>query len=181
MKKKRKLDRAGLQPGSGDAAEQEHPRKPGAQPGNHRAREQHANNAHPGGTGRQDNDASTDKLRNPGAQLGNHNALKHGFYSAIFKENERRLLAQVPLTDLSTEIELIRITNRRFLEALAASKGDLDFDTQLTALRAVNLSAHSIASLLRAHSLSSLHSGDLDAAMNGLDHHLPAEEPPPDP
>jgi hypothetical protein len=72
----------------------------------------------------------------------------------VFKESERRLLDQIPLTDLSAEIELIRVTNKRFLEALVASKDELDFDTQLTALRAVNLSAHSIATLLRAHALA---------------------------
>jgi hypothetical protein len=63
------------------------------------------------------------------------------------------MLADLPLTDLSAEINLIRITNPRFLQALKASKGELDLQTQLTALRAVNLSAHSIATLLRARAL----------------------------
>ena len=92
--------------------------------------------------------------KRPGAQPGNHNAVKHGYYSSIFKATERRLLEQLPLTDLSAEIELIRVTNKRFLQALSARKDDLDFETQLTALRAVNLSAHSIATLLRAHALT---------------------------
>lgn len=90
------------------------------------------------------------KNRKRGGQPHNTNAYVHGVYSALFKESERRLLDQVPLTDLSAEIELIRVTNARFLEALAASKGALDFESQLAALRAVNLSAHSIATLLRA-------------------------------
>jgi hypothetical protein len=81
----------------------------------------------------------------------------------VFKEGERRLLDQIPLTDLSAEIELIRVTNKRFLEALVASKGELDFDTQLTALRAVNLSAHSIATLLRAHALTAAIKRDADS------------------
>ena len=94
------------------------------------------------------------RAKGRGGQPGNHNAVKHGYYSSIFKATERRLLDQLPLTDLSAEIELIRVTNKRFLQALSASKDDLDFETQLTALRAVNLSAHSIATLLRAHALT---------------------------
>jgi hypothetical protein len=97
---------------------------------------------------------AADPIAKPGGQPGNHNALKHGFYSSLFKDAERRLLAELPVTDLSAEIELIRVTNSRFLKALQASRGSLDFDTQLTALRAVNLSAHSIASLLRAQALT---------------------------
>jgi hypothetical protein len=104
-----------------------------------------------------------------------HNALTHGYYSSIFRATERRLLDQIPLTDLSAEIELIRVTNKRFLQALAASKGDLDFETQLTALRAVNLSAHSIATLLRAHALTAAFNRDAAEALRDLDD-LPPEE-----
>ena len=89
-----------------------------------------------------------------GAQPGNRNAYRHGFYSALFKEAERKLLDQVSTTDLSAEIELIRVANARFLQALAASRAPLDFESQLAALRAVNLSAHSIASLLRAQAFN---------------------------
>jgi len=84
-----------------------------------------------------------------GAQPQNQNARKHGFYSALFKARERALLDQIPAADLSAEIELIRLANVRFLEALQASKSTLDYDACLTALRAVNLSAHSTAMLLR--------------------------------
>ena len=91
-----------------------------------------------------------------GAQPGNINAFTHGFYSSVFKAKERLLLSQLPTTDLAGEIELIRVTNYRFLEALNATHGPLDFETQLSALRAVNLSAHSIATLLRAHALGAM-------------------------
>ncbi len=94
--------------------------------------------------------------RNRGGQPGNVNAMTHGFYSSNFKNAERELLAEIPLDDLSAEIELLRVTNKRFLDALVASRNELDFETQLTALRAVNLSAHSIATLLRAHALGAL-------------------------
>jgi hypothetical protein len=86
----------------------------------------------------------------PGAPRGNKNAYKHGFYSAAFKAEERRLLEQVPVTDLAAEIELVRVTSYRFVQALNALKQPLDIETQLAALRAVNLSAQSIVSLLRA-------------------------------
>ena len=116
------------------------------------------------------------RARRPGAQPGNHNALRHGYYSSFFKESERRLLDQFPLTDLSAEIELIRVSNQRFLQALAASKGDLDFETQLTALRAVNLSAHSIATLLRAHALTAAVNRDAADALRGLESFPPEDD-----
>jgi hypothetical protein len=106
--------------------------------------------------------------RNRGGQPGNRNALKHGFYSAVFKAHERRMLEHIPLTDLSAEIDLIRVTNHRFLQALKASKGDLDLQTQLTALRAVNLSAHSIATLLRAHALTAALDEETAEALRNL-------------
>ena len=110
-----------------------------------------------------------------GGQPGNHNAVKHGYYSSVFRQAERRLLEQVPLTDLSAEIELIRVTSKRFLQALAASKNDLDFETQLTALRAVNLSAQSIATLLRAHALTAALDRDAEDLLGDLED-LPDEE-----
>ncbi len=98
--------------------------------------------------------------RKPGAQPGNHNALKHGFYSSAFTQHERRLLTQLPNIDLAGEIELIRIANRRFLHALQEDGLPLDVDSQLAALRAVNLSAQSITGLLRAQALLSLTASD---------------------
>ena len=106
--------------------------------------------------------------RSRGGQPGNHNAVKHGFYSSVFKARERSMLLDLPLTDLSAEIDLIRITNRRFLQALKASKGDLDLQTQLTALRAVNLSAQSIATLLRAHALTAALDEETAEALRNL-------------
>lgn len=84
-----------------------------------------------------------------GAPVGNSNARKHGFYSAAFKTVEARLRSEVPAYDLSAEIELIRVTTLRLLQAMSESSESKDLATQLTVLRALNLSAHSIASLLR--------------------------------
>jgi hypothetical protein len=107
--------------------------------------------------------------RKRGAQPNNRNAIKHGFYSTIFKQRERRLLDQLPAADLSAEIELIRVTNVRFLEALEASRGTLDYEANLTALRAVNLSAQSIAMLLRAQALVGSPGGDMTEVLKRLE------------
>jgi hypothetical protein len=94
--------------------------------------------------------------RKRGAPHGNHNALKHGFYSAAFKEHERRALSQLSPTDLSSEVDAVRIALYRFLEALTHSPVPLDVHTQLSALRAVNLSAQSITGLIHAEALLAL-------------------------
>lgn len=91
-----------------------------------------------------------------GAPRGNRNALKHGLYSAAYRADERRRLSSIPSDDsLHEEINVIRIAMYRFLKALRASSDSLDVTTQLAALRAINLSARSITSLLRAQSFAS--------------------------
>ncbi len=102
-----------------------------------------------------------------GAPRGNRNALKHGFYSAAFKDRERRLLSQPSAVDLSTEIELLRVVNYRFLQGLLACSDQLDAKTRLAAIRAVNLSVLSIKRLLNARSLIALTSSDDSFALDG--------------
>ncbi len=102
-----------------------------------------------------------------GAPLGNHNAYKHGFYSAAFKAAEQRLLVEIPPADLTAEIQVIRVNSLRFLQAINAASQPLDFATQLSALRAPNLSAHSITSLLRAQVLNAA-ARDYAAELDGL-------------
>lgn len=92
--------------------------------------------------------------RKRGAPLGNQNAIKHGFYSVGFKAAERRLLDELPQADLAAELELIRVTTLRFLQSLNAQSDDIDLRTQISALRAVNLSAHSVVSLLRTQAIT---------------------------
>jgi hypothetical protein len=104
-----------------------------------------------------------------GGQPKNQNALKHGFYSTLFKDRERYLLEQMQPADLSAEIELIRVTSARFLESLAASRDPGDFEANLTALRLVNLSAQSIAMLLRVQALSGSLRKDMDEALKTLE------------
>ena len=84
-----------------------------------------------------------------GAPRGNKNALKHGFYSSAFTARERRLLQGLPAADFSAEIELIRVANLHLIQSLVASPHQVDIETQLSTLRAIALSTHSIASLVR--------------------------------
>lgn len=84
-----------------------------------------------------------------GAPLGNKNAYKHGFYSAAFKAAEERMLSELPAHDLTAEIELIRVGTLRLLLALDSAGNPADIATQMISLRILNLSAHSITSLMR--------------------------------
>jgi hypothetical protein len=119
--------------------------------------------------------------RQRGGQPGNHNALKHGFYSGLIRPRERQLLDQLPAADLAAEIELIHITTARFLEALQASKGTLDYEANLTALRLVNLSAQSIAALLRVQAFTASASLEAAEVFQSLERLASREPAPPSP
>ena len=56
--------------------------------------------------------------RTRGAQPGNRNALKHGFYTPRFHQQERKALEQLPISDLQEEIKLLRAFLRRYLQEL---------------------------------------------------------------
>jgi hypothetical protein len=116
--------------------------------------------------------------RRRGAPVGNQNAQTHGFYSVAFKASERGLLAQMPSADLSAEIELMRVTNLRFLQALNSAPQPLDLPMQLSALRAVTLSAHSIARLLRAQLLTAQARVDRQELLDSLEDTEPPESTP---
>ncbi|MBI5840931.1 MAG: hypothetical protein HZB19_12595 [Chloroflexi bacterium] len=87
--------------------------------------------------------------RKRGAQLGNRNAFKHGFYSDQFKQAERINLSQVQNTDLTNEIELLRVQIRRYLEAETVALNQIDYETRLQALRTVSLATESLTRLIR--------------------------------
>ncbi len=106
--------------------------------------------------------------RKRGAQPENKNALRHGFYSSAFKARELQFLDKMPLTDLSAEIELIRVMNSRYLEAVKAGSQPTDPEAQLSALRAVTLSANAITSLLRIQALTAAMDEEEDALRDQL-------------
>ncbi len=105
--------------------------------------------------------------RKRGAQPGNNNALQHGLYSAAFKAEENRLLGESSATDLTPEIELIRVMNTRFLESLQTNQ-PLDLETRLSALRVVSLSSQAIMGLIRLQSQRIVANKEMDDIMRQI-------------
>lgn len=83
-----------------------------------------------------------------GAPKGNLNALKHGFYSRLFRESENELPNDQ--ASLEHEITLLRVMIRRTM-LLADGIDDLKEATR--ALDALGAAASRLASLLRAQKI----------------------------
>jgi len=88
-----------------------------------------------------------------GGQLCNHNAFKHGFYSDQFKQTERTRLSQISNTELTNEIEVMRVQIHRYLAAETVALDQIDYETRLQALRTVSLAAESLTRLIRTQVL----------------------------
>jgi hypothetical protein len=87
-------------------------------------------------------------MANPrGAPKGNLNALKHGFYSRLFRGSESSELEDDQLVSLENEITLLRVMMRRTME-LADGIDDLRETTRV--LDALGAAAGRLANLLRA-------------------------------
>jgi hypothetical protein len=84
-----------------------------------------------------------------GGQPGNRNAYKHGFYSKYFTSSKRRALSDIPVTDLTDQIRLMRVQADRFMQAYTASLDEMGYEERLVALRAITLVVGRIASLER--------------------------------
>src|SRR5688572_17763585 len=89
--------------------------------------------------------------RKRGGQVGNRNAFKHGFYSELFKQAERENLSKIQNTDLSNEIDMLRVQLHRYLESEADVLNEINYETRLQALRTVSLAAESLTRLIRTH------------------------------
>jgi hypothetical protein len=87
--------------------------------------------------------------RKRGGQLNNKNAFKHGFYSKHFREFENTALDEIEPTDLTGEIDLMRVNIERFMEAYTSAQDDLDYEKRLAVLRAITIATGRIASLGR--------------------------------
>ena len=92
--------------------------------------------------------------RKRGGQPRNKNAYKHGFYSKYFNSSERKALSDIPITDITDHIRLLRVQVDRFMQAYTTSLDKLDYEERLEGLRAVTLAIGRIASLERIQSLS---------------------------
>ena len=84
-----------------------------------------------------------------GGQPRNKNAFKHGFYSKYFNAFESRALSDLPLTDMTGEIGLLRVNVDRFMQAYTASLNELDYENRLAGHRAVTLAVGRIAAMQR--------------------------------
>ena len=84
-----------------------------------------------------------------GGQPNNKNAYKHGFYSKYFSAFESRALSDLPLTDMTGEIGLLRVNVDRFMQAYTASLDELDYENRLAGLRAITLAVGRIAAMQR--------------------------------
>ncbi len=113
--------------------------------------------------------------RKRGAPFGNQNAHKHGFYSAAFRQNEQRVLADSNPTDLADEISLVRVAIARCLEALESNSQERDIETELAILRTINLGALSINSLVRTGLMLARGFGSLPAGLMPPDSSDPHE------
>ena len=87
-----------------------------------------------------------------GGQPNNKNAYKHGFYSKYFSAFEGKALSEIPVTDTTDQIGLMRVQIDRFMQVYTTSLEELDFEERLAALRAVTLAVGRIASLERIQS-----------------------------
>jgi len=90
-----------------------------------------------------------------GGQPNNKNAYKHGFYSKHFNQFESKALSEIPLTNVTDVIDLMRVSTGRFMEAYTISLEELDFESRLTALRTISMAAGRIASLVRIQASAS--------------------------
>jgi hypothetical protein len=87
-----------------------------------------------------------------GGQPKNKNAYKHGFYSKYFTDFESKALSDLPLTDVSNELGLMRVQIDRFMKVYTGSLEELDYEERLAALRIITLAVGRIASLERIQS-----------------------------
>jgi hypothetical protein len=84
-----------------------------------------------------------------GATKGNQNALKHGFYSRRFKQQDIRNLDELSesqLPSLSSELALLRVALSRTFEQAEAGGEEADWSVYLAD---IGLAATRVASLLR--------------------------------
>jgi hypothetical protein len=103
-----------------------------------------------------------------GGQPNNKNAFNHGFYSSAFKAKENRLLNESSVTDVSAEIELLRVMNIRYLESIKDSSHQLDPEKRLADLRAFTLSSRALSSLIRIQRIRTIEDTEADEILEGF-------------
>jgi threonine dehydrogenase-like Zn-dependent dehydrogenase len=88
--------------------------------------------------------------RKRGGQPGNLNALKHGFYSRQFRDQENLDLEAILAEGLDDEIAMLRVAMRRYFEVAA---GIDDIEVLANTVGIMGMAATRLASLLRVRKL----------------------------
>jgi len=103
------------------------------------------------------------KSRRRGAPPGNLNALKHGFYSHLFRKIELGDLQALPMEGLEDEIGMLRVLIRRVME-LAQDVQDLDQALRL--LSTLSLATANLSRLVKTQHLLSTSFSEFDATVD---------------
>ena len=103
--------------------------------------------------------------RRRGAPRGNLNALKHGFYSHLFRKIELGDLQALPLDGLQDEIGMLRVLIRRVME-LAQDVQDLDQALRL--LNTLSLATANLSRLVKTQHLISTDFSEFDATVDDV-------------
>ena len=107
------------------------------------------------------NNMPKNNKRKRGGQPGNINALRHGFYSSLFKPLEARDLEDIVSTGLEDEIAMLRVATRRAYKL--ANDAD-DIDQMIKALGALGLASIRTSRSLKAQK----EIGDDDLALDAI-------------
>jgi len=104
-----------------------------------------------------------------GGQPRNRNAFKHGFYAKYFSPYERKALSDIPITDMTDQIRLLRVQVDRFMQAYTASLDKLSYEERLVGLRAITLAVERIASMERILASNAQDLNDYNEVMQIMD------------
>jgi len=88
--------------------------------------------------------------RKRGAQPGNKNALKHGYYSPLFRSAELKKLKALSNPGLSDEIEMLRLVISRVVERAGDAQS---FDQLLRYLSTLSHATAQLSRLIRTQTL----------------------------
>ncbi len=103
--------------------------------------------------------------RRRGGQPGNVNGLRHGFYSRQFRSIELSDLDSLAV-GLESEIAMLRVQIRRFLELIAQAEtaDQVDLDLTLKTLSALGVAAQRVGRLVQANRILAGQDNEMDAA-----------------
>jgi len=104
-----------------------------------------------------------------GGQPRNRNAFKHGFYAKYFSPSESKALSDIPITDMTDQIRLLRVQVDRFMQAYTASLDKLSYEERLVGLRAITLAVGRIASMERILASNAQDLDDYNEVMQIMD------------